>query len=221
MTAIKFAELLGRTSFSFLEGASRPDEMVKASKDRGLEAIGICDRDGVYGLARAHAESKRIEHRVLVGAELSIEAEGAPLQGISTPDRRIALLAIDQDGYSNLCKLLTRAHAEHEKGEAGVTIAEITALHRGLFALVPSEPFVTSDAVLGLVERDPDLAIFQVLRQEGGADVEYGVRRSVHTAIISYLVAHRLAWEADEMQSDYVFNDASSTPPMMALSISR
>lgn len=53
--------------------------------------------------------------------------------------------------------------------------------------------------VLGLVERDPDLAIFQVLRQEGGADVEYGVRRSMHAAIISYLVAHRLAWEAEEM----------------------
>jgi error-prone DNA polymerase len=151
MTSVKFAELLGRTSFSFLEGASRPDEMVKASKDRGLEAIAVCDRDGLYGVARAFAEAKKIEHRLLVGAELSIEMPGSPLTGISTPDRRIALIAIDHDGYSNLCRLLTRAHEGHEKGEAGITVAEIAAANRGLFALVPSEPFVTSDAVLGPV----------------------------------------------------------------------
>ncbi len=151
MSTVKFAELLGRTSFSFLEGASRPDEMVKASKDRGLEALGICDRDGLYGVARAFAEAKKLQHRLLVGAELSVEVPGAPLVGISTPDRRIALIAIDHDGYSNLCRLLTRAHAEHEKGEAGITVAEIAAANRGLFALVPSEPFVTSDAILGPV----------------------------------------------------------------------
>jgi len=52
-----------------------------------------------------------------------------------------------------------------------------------------------AEAVLGLVERDPNLAIFQVLRQQGGEEVAYGVRRSLHTAITSYLVAHRLGWE--------------------------
>jgi hypothetical protein len=54
--------------------------------------------------------------------------------------------------------------------------------------------------VLGLVTRDPDLAIFQVLRQAGGPDVEYGVRRSTHTAITSYLVAQRLAWEPGQLE---------------------
>jgi hypothetical protein len=53
------------------------------------------------------------------------------------------------------------------------------------------------DPVVSLVERDPDLAIFQVLRQEGGAGVAYGVRRSLHTAITSHLVAQRLGWEPD------------------------
>ena len=52
-----------------------------------------------------------------------------------------------------------------------------------------------SDAVLGLVERDPNLAIFQVLTRDADADVAYGARRSMHAAITSWLVGHRLGWE--------------------------
>ena len=54
--------------------------------------------------------------------------------------------------------------------------------------------------VLALVERDKDLAIFQVLRQEGNAHVQYGVNHSLHTAITGYLVAQRLGWTADDAQ---------------------
>ena len=53
-----------------------------------------------------------------------------------------------------------------------------------------------SRPVQALVERDPDLAIFQVLRQGAGADAEYGAQRSMQTAITSFLVAHRMGWEA-------------------------
>ena len=54
--------------------------------------------------------------------------------------------------------------------------------------------------VLALVERDKDLAIFQVLRQEGGELVQYGVNHSTHAAITGYLVAQRLGWAADDAQ---------------------
>jgi alkylated DNA repair dioxygenase AlkB len=53
---------------------------------------------------------------------------------------------------------------------------------------------------LSLIERDPDLAIFQVLRQEGGASTAYSVRRAVHAAITAYLVGQRLGWQADELE---------------------
>ena len=53
--------------------------------------------------------------------------------------------------------------------------------------------------VLALIERDPDLAIFQVLRAEGGETTAYGVRRSLNTAITAYLVAQRLAWDGASM----------------------
>jgi hypothetical protein len=56
---------------------------------------------------------------------------------------------------------------------------------------------------LSLIERDPDLAIFQVLRQEGGPATEYGVRRSVHAAITAYLVGQRLGWQAEELEKAF------------------
>ena len=55
-----------------------------------------------------------------------------------------------------------------------------------------------ADPVLTLVERDPDLAIFQVLRQDANPNIEHGVMRSMNTAITAYLVAHRLAWTTAE-----------------------
>ena len=52
--------------------------------------------------------------------------------------------------------------------------------------------------VQALIQRDPDLAIFQVLRQGAGADAAYGAQRSLQTAITSYLVAQRLGWDAEQ-----------------------
>ncbi|MEY2891841.1 MAG: hypothetical protein RJA98_1749 [Pseudomonadota bacterium] len=57
-----------------------------------------------------------------------------------------------------------------------------------------------SAPVLALVERDKDLAIFQLLRQEGNAHVQHGVNHSAHTAITAYLTAQRLGWSADDAE---------------------
>ena len=123
-----FAELCARSSFSFLEGASHPQEIVAAAHAMGLAAVAICDRDGIYGSARAHAAAKEIGQKVIVGAELTLEPAG-----LGTA----VLLAIDHEGYSNLCALLTAAHADHDKGEAGVLVERVAASPRGLFAILP------------------------------------------------------------------------------------
>ena len=57
-----------------------------------------------------------------------------------------------------------------------------------------------SQPIEALIRRDPDLAIFQVLRQEGNQHVQYGLRHSVHAAIVARLVAQRLGWHENEMQ---------------------
>jgi HD-GYP domain-containing protein (c-di-GMP phosphodiesterase class II) len=67
----------------------------------------------------------------------------------------------------------------------------------GTFAAALDDAAAPLDA---LIRRDPDLAIFQVLRQEGGARLQYGVARSVHAAIVAHLVAQRLAWPEPDLQ---------------------
>lgn len=57
--------------------------------------------------------------------------------------------------------------------------------------------------VMALIERDPDLAIFQVLRREGGPGMAYGVKRSLHAAITAHLVAQRLDWAAPELEKAF------------------
>ncbi len=128
-----FVELCARTSFSFREGASHPHEVIVAASAKGMSAIGICDQGGLYGLARAEQQSKETGPRLIVGAEIPIEREDGSVAG------SVALLAKSAEGYRSLCRLLTLAHAEHEKGTAGVAVETVAAHAQGLVAVVPLE----------------------------------------------------------------------------------
>src|SRR4026209_1500192 len=116
-----FAELLARSNFSFLRGASHPEELVQRACDLDLGAIAICDRMGLYGSARAYAPAKESDAHVIVGPELVLDLDptghGAARLAQLANAPVVALLAQDHDGYTNLCRLLTRAHAERPKGE--------------------------------------------------------------------------------------------------------
>jgi error-prone DNA polymerase len=140
-----FIELLARSAFSFLRGASLPEEMVQRSKELELHALALCDRDGLYGSVRAHAAAKELGQRVIVGAELGVATNlerrgswGSPKRNKAAPELPVvALLVRDHEGYTNLCRLLTRAHAGLEKGNSALA-PELLAEHsRGLVAVVP------------------------------------------------------------------------------------
>ncbi len=130
-----FAELTARSHFSFLEGASAAEEMVAYAKHIELEAIAICDRDGLYGMVRAHVEAKNIGQKLIVGAELTLDPE--PREGGWALPERILLLAENARGYRNLCRALTIAHADHQKGSAGISIDEVAEFAEGLVLIVP------------------------------------------------------------------------------------
>lgn len=147
-----FAELLGRSCFSFLRGASHPEEYVARAKELGIGSIAICDRDGLYGSVRAYNAAKQVDQNVIVGAELTLDvgqrqrrysksagtvhAEQAPV---------IALLVATHEGYENLCRLLTRAHADLPKGHSAASLDWFAEHHRGLIAVVPA-PACVGDA---------------------------------------------------------------------------
>ncbi|HWO08966.1 MAG TPA: PHP domain-containing protein, partial [Polyangiaceae bacterium] len=68
--SVEFVELAARTSFSFLRGAAHPEQMVEHAHALGLAGLAVCDRDGLYGMARAHVKARELSLPLHVGAEL-------------------------------------------------------------------------------------------------------------------------------------------------------
>jgi error-prone DNA polymerase len=101
----RYAELRCRSCFSFLEGASHPEELVARAAELGLAALALSDVNGLYGIVRAHAEAKKRGLPLVVGADLAVT-------GIEMArPARLVLLARDREGYANLCRLTTLAHS--------------------------------------------------------------------------------------------------------------
>jgi error-prone DNA polymerase len=135
----RYAELRCRSCFSFLEGASHPEELVARAAELGLSALALADVNGLYGIVRAHGEAKRRGLPLVVGAELAVA--GIELGRVA----RVVLLARDREGYANLCRLVTLAHSgpgtttgaapRRPKEEVKVALADVGDRARGLFAL--------------------------------------------------------------------------------------
>ncbi|MEZ4403694.1 MAG: PHP domain-containing protein, partial [Kofleriaceae bacterium] len=79
MPAPPYVPLWCKTSFSFLEGASQPDELIEEAHRLGLRAVGVADRDGVYGMVRAHVKARELGVQLIPGATLTIAAPGTSL----------------------------------------------------------------------------------------------------------------------------------------------
>ena len=99
-----FVELDALTNFTFLEGASHPEEMVVQAKAIGLAAIGVADRNSLAGVVRAHRASKKHVFPILVGCRLTFR-DGAEL--IVYPRDRAA--------YGRLCRLLSLGKSRIEE----------------------------------------------------------------------------------------------------------
>src|SRR6476619_7438798 len=97
---VPYVELHAHSSYSFLDGASLPEELAVQAAELGYPALALTDHDGVYGsLEFAHA-AKHFGVRPITGAEITLE-----------DDRHITLLCESRRGYENLCRILTDAHA--------------------------------------------------------------------------------------------------------------
>ncbi len=139
-----YVELHCHSAYSFLDGASQPEELAARAAELGYEALALTDHDGVYGsLELAHA-AKALGVRPITGAEVTLEG-GAHL----------TLLVETPQGYANLCRLLTAAHADTREGRE----LRPPALDRSLLA-THSEGLVCLSGCArdGLAVRDPDAA---------------------------------------------------------------
>jgi error-prone DNA polymerase len=138
---VNYVPLWCRTNYSFLEGASHPDELVQAAVELGLPALAITDRDGVYGVVRAHVKARELGLKLLLGSEMSLD-DGTT----------ITLLAMDRGGWANLCRLITRGRLRSEKGQCVVGWPEVCEHAEGLIALWGGErSLLASEAGPGAV----------------------------------------------------------------------
>jgi error-prone DNA polymerase len=123
-----YAELHARSAFSFLEGASQPEELIEAAAGLGIPAVALLDRDSLSGAPRFHIAAKKAGVRALIGAEIT-----------SVENRRYSLLAENRTGYQNLCRLITKMKLRARKGEAAATPEDLAEHAAGLICLTGGE----------------------------------------------------------------------------------
>ncbi|KRC24896.1 error-prone DNA polymerase [Acidovorax sp. Root217] len=102
-----YAELRCVSNFTFLVGASWPDELVERAKELGYSAIAITDECTLAGVVRAHVAAKKEGLQLLVGSQFKVQA-ALPFT--------MVILAQNLDGYGNLCQFITRLRRTAEKG---------------------------------------------------------------------------------------------------------
>ncbi|HXI59223.1 MAG TPA: PHP domain-containing protein, partial [Polyangia bacterium] len=144
----EYVELRCRSAFSFLDGATLPEDLVEVAARHGHDTLALADRDGVYGAPRFFGAARKHGLRPIVGAEVTL-AGAAP----------VLVLVENRTGYRNLCRLLTRAKAGRKKEPSGRPAAgvamELLAQHAdGLIALGGAAPRNDLPQLLAAFGRD-------------------------------------------------------------------
>src|SRR5687767_12216993 len=107
--AVRYAELHCHSNFSFLDGASHPEELVEEAARLGLEALALTDHDGMYGVVRFAEAAAEVGLRTVFGAELTLDLPGAQT-GVADPaGNHLLVLARDTVGYGRLCRAISAA----------------------------------------------------------------------------------------------------------------
>jgi error-prone DNA polymerase len=124
-----YAELHCLSNFTFLRGASHPEELVARAHVLGYTALAITDECSLAGVVRAHLAAKDVGLKLLIGTELALSGES----GAGT---KLVLIAQDRAGYGNLSELVTRGRRNARKGAYRLTRADLDAGLPGCLALL-------------------------------------------------------------------------------------
>ena len=143
MTKPEYIELHANSAFSFLDGASQPEALIRAAVNTDMPALALLDRNGFYGAPRFHSSAKENGVRAHIGTEIAVGDLGACLQPPTWlphqhPEQpaRVPLLCASQTGYQNLCQLITRFKMRHpHKCEGFAMLDDLAEFHDGLICL--------------------------------------------------------------------------------------
>ena len=165
-----YVELHTSSAFSFLRAASLPETLIDRAAMLGYPAVALLDRDSVSGAPRFHKAALAAGIKPLIGAELTIDPCREPGTGNREPDKRspgsrlpapgsrqcfsLPVLVSSQEGWRNLCRLISRMKLRAPKGEGALTVEELDGRVTGLIAM-PGRPLLRAErfGVGGLLDR--------------------------------------------------------------------
>ena len=159
---MNYVELHACSAFSFLRGASFPEQLAEVAAELEMPAMALLDRNGVYGAQRFSVAAREQNVRPIIGCELSME-DGSVLP----------VLVENRAGYKNLCELLTQSHLRSEKGTCAVRWSELPQFAQGLVAFFRLGSTGCQPVVCGSLPQTsfhPWRANTQSVRQAAGRD---------------------------------------------------
>ena len=125
---VPYAELHCHSNFSFLDGASHPEELATEAARLGLEALALTDHNGFYGVVRFAEAAREVGIPTVFGVELSLGLT-KPQQGVPDPEgRHLIVLARNPQGYATLGTLISRGQMAGEKGAPRFSLSDIGEL---------------------------------------------------------------------------------------------
>ena len=160
----EFAELCAKSCFSFLRGASHPQELVSRAKKLGYRGFGLLDRNGFYGMVRAQERAKELQFPLAHGTEITLE--GADL----------CLIAKNLEGYRALCRFLSAGFQDQEKGQVHLTreLFEKWILDKNIFILFAPRNFPSLSLLEWLRSR---YTLFQFVTKRLQPDVDLRMKQ--------------------------------------------
>jgi len=167
-SAVPYAELHCHSNFSFLDGASHPEELAEEAARLGLDALALTDHDGFYGVVRFSEAARAVGLRTVFGAELTLGAT-RPQGGAADPEgTHVVVLADGPEGYARLGRAISAGQRAGEKGAPRLDLEALAAIASTPSHLAPTSGRTPQWHVLtgcrkgavpaALVERGPSAA---------------------------------------------------------------
>jgi error-prone DNA polymerase len=201
--ALPYAELHAHSSYSFLDGASSPEELLEEAERLGLHALAITDHDGFYGIVRFAEAAETASVKTVFGAELSLGLSG-PQNGEADPEgSHLLVLARQEEGYHRLAKAITEAQLRGgEKGRPVYDLEELgeiagghwvvlTGCRKGAVRQALSRSSSGEGACRNLVEQaDFDTRPVAATQPAAGEEIDRLVRLFGHDNVYVELLDH-------------------------------
>jgi error-prone DNA polymerase len=181
----RYVELHATSAFSFLQGASQPEQLVERAVALEMPAMALLDHNGVYGSARFHTSAKRNKIQAHIGAEVSVSSLGLrltppewlPHQYPQEP-ARLPLLCESQEGYQNLCQLITQFKMrEKTKKEGAANLEDLQQYASGLVCLTGGDEGPLASALVSGGEEAGRKTVEQLVRIFGPKNIYVELQR--------------------------------------------